>query len=485
LYINAKDAMSQTFLWHDYETFGANVRRDRPAQFAGVRTDAELNVLGEPLMLHCRPANDFLPSPEACLITGITPQACLAQGVPEYQFAAEVERALAWPGTVGVGYNTIRFDDEITRFMFWRNLIDPYAREWQNDCGRWDLLDVVRTAYALRPEGMQWPLNTEGRASFKLTDLTAANGLAHEAAHDALSDVHATVALARLVKSAQPRLFDFCFGLHKKDRVLAELGLPTTQASARPFWHISGMFAPERGCLALMWPLAMHPHNKNEILAWDLAHDPRELADLRADAIRTRLFTKTADLPPGLTRLPIKSVHINKSPMVFGNLKVVTPSVALRWQIDVDAQLAHAQGAQALPDMSAIWAEVFARESAVAVDVDEDLYGGFVGPADRRRLNQLRALSPEDLALAHPGFDDERLAELVWRYRARNFPHTLSAPEQARWQAHRSARLLGGQGGAQSMPAFFDELDRLAEGADERGEQLLGELYDYAEMIAP
>jgi exodeoxyribonuclease-1 len=300
-----------------------------------------------------------------------------------------------------------------------------------------------------------------------------------------LSDVHATVALARLVKSAQPRLFDFCFGLHKKDRVLAELGLPTTQASARPFWHISGMFAPERGCLALMWPLAMHPHNKNEILAWDLAHDPRELADLRADAIRTRLFTKTADLPPGLTRLPIKSVHINKSPMVFGNLKVVTPSVALRWQIDVDAQLAHAQGAQALPDMSAIWAEVFARESAVAVDVDEDLYGGFVGPADRRRLNQLRALSPEDLALAHPGFDDERLAELVWRYRARNFPHTLSAPEQARWQAHRSARLLGGQGGAQSMPAFFDELDRLAEGADERGEQLLGELYDYAEMIAP
>ena len=145
-----------TFLWHDYETFGATPRRDRPAQFAAIRTDAELNQLGEPLMLYCQPAPDFLPDPEACLITGITPQQCLEQGVPEYQFAATIEQAFALPGTIGVGYNTIRFDDEVTRFMFWRNLIDPYAREWQNECGRWDLLDVVRTAYALRPEGIQW-----------------------------------------------------------------------------------------------------------------------------------------------------------------------------------------------------------------------------------------------------------------------------------------------------------------------------------------
>ena len=146
-----------TFLWHDYETFGANARRDRPAQFAAIRTDAELNEIGAPLMLYCQPAPDFLPDPQACLITGITPQLCLEKGIPEYQFAAQIEQAFSLPGTIGVGYNTIRFDDEITRFMFWRNLIDPYAREWQNDCGRWDLLDVVRTAYALRPDGIEWP----------------------------------------------------------------------------------------------------------------------------------------------------------------------------------------------------------------------------------------------------------------------------------------------------------------------------------------
>ena len=134
-----------SFLWHDYETFGAQTRRDRPAQFAAIRTDADLNEIGEPINLFCRPANDFLPDPQSCLITHITPQQCLEQGLAEHEFAARIENALAATGTIGVGYNTIRFDDEITRFMFWRNLIDPYAREWQNQCGRWDIMDMVRT----------------------------------------------------------------------------------------------------------------------------------------------------------------------------------------------------------------------------------------------------------------------------------------------------------------------------------------------------
>jgi exodeoxyribonuclease-1 len=477
--------MAHTFLWHDYETFGANTRSARPAQFAAIRTDAQLNPLGEPVMLYCQPASDFLPDPEACLLTGITPQECLAKGMPEHLFATQIEQLLAWPGTVGVGYNTIRFDDEITRFMFWRNLIDPYAREWQNDCGRWDVLDVVRTAYALRPDGIQWPLNSEGKPSFKLTDLSVANGLLHESAHDALSDVRATIALARLIRAAQPKLFDFCFELHKKDRVLAELGLPATQHQARPFWHVSGMFNPERGCLALMWPLAMHPGNKNELLAWDLAHDPSELASLNAAQIRQRLFTRSADLPEGVQRLPLKSVHLNKSPMVMSQLKVLNPGMAQRWGIDVAAQLQHAATARDLPDMSAIWAEVFQRETSGPVDVDQDLYGGFLGNADRRRLNDLRHMAPAQLATLRPAFDDARLHELLWRYRARNFPDSLSGEEQLRWETHRAARLIDGVQGALTVTALFDVLDRLAESSDERGEAILGALYDYAELIAP
>ena len=474
-----------TFLWHDYETFGLDTRRDRPAQFAGIRTDAELNEIGEPLMIYCQPANDYLPDPASCLLTGITPQHCLQHGLAEYAFAAQIEAVLARPGTIGVGYNTIRFDDEVTRHLFWRNLIDPYGREWQNNCGRWDLLDVVRMVYALRPDGINWPAKPEGKPSFKLEDLARANGLMHEAAHDALSDVRATIALAKLIKSAKPRLFDFCLELHKKSRVAAELGLPASLSDCRPFLHVSGMFSPDRGCLAIMYPLATHPTNKNELLAWDLAHDPSELPLLDVASLRQRLFSKSADLPDGVHRLPVKSVHLNKSPMVVRNLDTLTAEMAARWNIDKSLAQAHATVARGLPDMSAIWAEVFKRAVEPVADVDEALYGGFIDTADRRRLDQLRMLPAAELAHSRTGFDDERLSELVFRYRARNFPATLNDEENQRWEAHRMARLLEGEGGARSVDALFAEIDTLAEKADEQGEAILGALYDYAEAIAP
>lgn len=483
-----------TFLWHDYETFGLNTRRDRPCQFAGIRTDAELNEVGEPVMIYCQPANDYLPDPASCLITGITPQLCLQSGLPEHAFAACIEGLLAEPGTIGVGYNTIRFDDEVTRFMFWRNLIDPYGREWQNQCGRWDLLDVVRMAYALRPDGIIWPTKPDERRpdevgamrpSFKLADLARANGLLHEAAHDALSDVRATIALARLIKTAQPKLFDFCLGLHKKDRVAAELGLPVSVQTAQPFLHVSGMFPPERGCMAVMWPLATHPSNKNEILAWDLAYDPSELPLLDVDTLRLRLFSKTADLPPGVLRLPLKSVHLNKSPMVVRKLQTLSNEMATKWTIDIEAALRNAEKAAGLPDMSAIWPEVYKRPQEATPDVDEDLYGGFVGHADRRRLNQLRALSPEELAHSRTGFDDDRLGELLFRYRARNFSETLSPEDAERWVAHRAARLLDGDGEARNVDALFAGIDILSETADEKGRAVLEALYAYAEMVTP
>ena len=473
-----------SFFWHDYETFGRVPRRDRPAQFAGLRTDAELNEIGEPLMLFCQPAPDFLPDPESCLLTGILPQACLAQGVPEHQFADQIEAALALPGTIGVGYNTIRFDDEVTRYLFWRNLMDPYAREWQNECGRWDLLDVVRCAYALRPEGIEWPKHEDGRPSFKLEHLTVANGVVHEAAHDALSDVRATVALARLLKTAQPKLFEFCLRLRKKEAVWAEIGV------GKPFLHISGMYGPERGCLALVWPLAPHPTNKNELIVWDLAVDPSELLGLNAEAIRARMFVKQEDLPEGVSRLPIKTIHVNKSPVVIGNLKTLSPAMAQKWGLDVEQGLAHAQLlAEKGRLLDGLWGQVFKRDPLPPSDVDEDLYGGFLSTDDRRALMRVRGMSPEQLAQrAGEGklnFADERLDELVFRWRARNFPAQLTEAERERWQAHCAARLHEGEGGAQTVAAFMERIDQLSEDADERGQDILSALYDYAEQIAP
>ncbi|MDI4631666.1 exodeoxyribonuclease I [Pelomonas sp. V22] len=475
-----------SFYWHDYETFGRVPRRDRPTQFAGVRTDLDLNEVGEPLMIYCQPPTDNLPDPEACLLTGILPQDCAERGLPEHEFAAAIEDQLARPGTVGLGYNTIRFDDEVTRFLLWRNLRDPYAREWQNGCGRWDLLDVVRCAYALRPDGIQWPQHEDGRPSFKLEHLTVANGLTHEAAHDALSDVRATIALARLIKTAQPKLWDFCLKLRKKEAVWAEIG-----AGNKPFLHISGMYPPERGCIALVWPLAPHPTNKNELIVWDCTENPAELLTLNAETIRQRMFTKQAELPEGVTRLPIKSIHVNKSPVVIANLKTLSPAMAERWGLDMEQALLNAQQLEQQGHLLAgLWGEVFKRPGDGApVDVDEDLYGGFIAPDDRRALQRLLALSPEQLAdRAAQGkltFQDERLEELVFRWRARNFPASLSGEEQQRWTSHCAARLHGGEGGALTLSSFFEQVDALSEQADERGQAILGALYDWAEQIAP
>lgn len=472
---------AHTFYWHDYETFGRVPRRDRPAQFAGVRTDADLNEIGEPTMVYCQPAPDYLPDPESCLLTGILPQTCLAEGVPEHRFASLIEAELALPGTVGVGYNSIRFDDEVTRHLFWRNLIDPYAREWQNQCGRWDILDVVRATYALRPDGIEWPKHEDGRPSFKLEHLTKANGLVHEAAHDALSDVRATIALARLIKSRQPRLWDFCVKLRRKDEVIREMGV------GKPFLHISGMYGTERGGMALVWPLAPHPTNKNEVIVWDLASDPTELLDLDVETLRLRMFSKADALPEGVTRLPIKTLHINKSPIVVGNLKTVSDETAARWNLQRDVAMRHAEiAAREGHRLAGMWPLVFERPApSTPVDVDEDLYGGFVGNDDRRNLTRLRGLSPSQLADKRPAFADPRLEELLFRYRARNFPDTLSDEEHQQWQRHCAARLHDGAGGAFTLEAFFERVEALEPEADDRGQDILGALVDYATEIAP
>jgi exodeoxyribonuclease-1 len=438
-------------------------------------------------MLYCKPANDFLPDPQSCLITGITPQQCLEWGVPEHRFAATIEQAFSQPGTIGVGYNTIRFDDEITRFMFWRNLIDPYAREWQNGCGRWDLLDVVRMTYALRPEGIIWPTKEDGKPSFKLEDL-AANGLVHEAAHDALSDVRATIALARLIRQHQPKLFDFCLALHKRT------AWPTKWACT---WHRPAPALPAR-----IGHVPGGTRLSGAGLAAGHAPDQQERTDrvgLRLRSARAvharcrhhphRIFTRSDAMPEGMTRLPVKSVHLNKSPMLVANLKTLSPAMAAKWGLDLEQGKAHAAIAAELaaagPNMDAIWAEVFYRPAGAPLDVDEDLYNGFVSKDDRRLLDGLRKESPARLAAASPAFSDARLGELLFRYRARNFPETLSETEFEHWEQHRAARFYDGAGGVRSIDQFFGEIDHLQQDADERAEQILSELYEYVELIAP
>lgn len=471
-----------SFFWHDYETFGADPRRDWPCQFAGLRTDYEFNIVGEPLMVYCRPPDDYLPHPEACLITGITPQVARQRGVCEAEFAARIHAQLAQPGTCALGYNTLRFDDEVTRNLLYRNFYDPYAREWQNGNSRWDLIDIARAARALRPDGIQWPDNAEGVASFRLEELTRANGIGHADAHDALADVHATIAVAKLIKQHQPKLFNYLFEHRLKSQALGLLKL----GSFTPLVHISARYPARNHCLAVVVALAQHPVNANEIIVYDLSADPGALLDLSAEQIRERLFVAKDDLPEGVTRIPLKTVHVNKAP-VLAPLSVIRPADAERLQLDLGRCQIHLQQLQAAPPLVDKLGAVFRRDYADAPnDPDLMIYsGGFFSAGDKAAMNRIRQLSPDELADFDPGFDDARLPEMLFRYRARNYPETLTAEERGLWSAHCRRRLLEPAPDRPStLESFKASIAALSPETDKQDPAILAQLLAYADELA-
>ena len=495
--------MSGTFYWHDYETSGTDPARDRPVQFAGQRTDENLQPVGDPLVLYARPAPDMLPQPEACLLTGISPLVAMEKGVNEAEFIGRIHGELAQPGTCSAGYNSIRFDEEFTRHTLYRNFFDPYAHAWKNGNSRWDIIDAVRLAYALRPEVLSWPEgeadesgaagdageaggaggqtgraggHKKPRVSFKLEDLTAANGIEHGDAHDALADVHATIALARLLRERAPRLFAYALKMRDKHAVQAMLDVP----AMAPALHISGMFGAARRNAALVAPLAYHPVNRNEILCFDLSADPAPLAELNSDELRRLLFTPWRKLSEAdrARRPAIKSIHINRSPIV-ATPKLLEGEAAERLGIDTASCAEHRamlQGMAGLPEKlqelfreksrdgaaggaaaagdAAETAGGAAGESAAAADPERMLYSGFFSDADQRVMAQVRAATPEALRDASYPFEDKRLPELLFRYRARNFPGSLTEAEQAQWEEFRYARLTDPAAGA---PIVLDD----------------------------
>ncbi|HJU26546.1 MAG TPA: exodeoxyribonuclease I [Rhodanobacteraceae bacterium] len=423
--------MTQTFLWHDYETWGANPRLDRPVQFAAIRTTPELEVIGEPAAFACKPPHDRLPQPQACLITGLVPQDADRDGSIEAEFAAAVHDQLALPGTCAVGYNSIRFDDEVTRQLLYRNFFDPYAREWDNRCSRWDLIDLVRMCYALRPQGIEWPMREDATPSFRLEHLAAANHLEQSRAHDALSDVETTISLAKLLRARQPKLFGWHLALRRKQRVFELLDV----ANMTPLLHVSQRYPAERGCLAVVVPIAEHPQRKNEIIVADLDPDPA-WARFSAEEIRERLFVARADLPEGEERVPLKTVHANKSP-ALAPLSVLQGVDAARIRLDLGRCLSHLAMLRTVENLAARVREAFAQETARETpDPELALYAGFASDADRRRCAQVRATPPEQLGSHDFGFSDPKYNELLFRYRAHNWPHSLSPEEHARWRAH-------------------------------------------------
>ncbi|WP_223570262.1 exodeoxyribonuclease I [Pseudomonas sp. BF-R-26] len=468
-----------SIFWYDYETTGINPRCDRPLQVAGIRTDFDLNEIDEPVNLYCQPSDDILPHPAACAITGITPARLAEQGLSEADFMTRVHAQLAAPGTCGAGYNTLRFDDEMTRYSLYRNFFDPYAREWQGGNSRWDLIDVVRAAYALRPDGLVWPKDDEGRVTLKLERLTAANGIDHGHAHEALSDVRATIALARLIREKQPKLYDWLFQLRGKQKVMDQIRL------LQPMVHISGRFSAARNYVGVVLPLAWHPRNRNALIVCDLHLDPQGLLDLDAETLRQRLYTRRDDLAEGELPVPLKLIHINKCPVV-APLSVLRPVDQQRLGLDMAL---YQERALRLSDAQQVWrdkvSDIYSRDDfSSSQDPEQQLYDGFIGDRDRRLCEQVRAADPAQLAQEQWPFDDERLPELLFRYRARNFPDTLSLEEQERWRIFCQKRLCAPEWGApNTLDSFLEVAAQLMISATSFQREVLDEWKNHVQTL--
>jgi exodeoxyribonuclease-1 len=472
----------KSFYWHDYETWGTSPKWDRAAQFAGIRTDWDLNIIGKPGVFYCQPADDMLPHPQACLITGITPQKALAEGLCEAEFFREIHRQFSEPGTCGAGYNSLRFDDEFTRYGFYRNFIDPYGREWQNGNSRWDLIDVVRLTRALRPEGIEWPEREPGVPSFRLEHLTAANGIAHEDAHDALSDVVATIEMAKLIREKQPRLFEYGLNLRFK----AEAGKLLDLHQPRILLHVSRMIPAQLGCVSPVIPVAAHPTNNNSVIVYDLRHDPSDLLELDAESIAARLFVSNENLPQGTERIALKEVHLNKSPMLspWGTL---SDEAASEWDIDRKLVSDYAEQLLAVATLSAKIRQVYSNQSfEPETDPDAMLYDGFIQNADRRLCDRALETKPELLGNFSGQFSDARLNSLLTRYRARNWPEMLTAEEKQQWQQYRLQRLndVDGKIGL-SLKSYRQELAALSVdmSIDDKQRAIVSALLDWPNEI--
>lgn len=473
--------MNTTFFFYDLETSGINPRDARIMQFAGQRTDMDLNPVGEPVNVMIALTDDVIPDPDAILVTGITPQQTLADGMTEAAFLELFHSQVATPGTIFAGYNTVRFDDEFMRFMHYRNFYDPYEWQYTDQKSRWDLLDVVRMTRALRPDGISWPVDKNGIPTNRLELLTKENGIEHSSAHDALNDVEAVISLARLIQQKQPKLFEFLLQVRDKKAVAAVV------EGGKPFVYSSGKYASEFDKTTVVSALVSHPKRQG-MLVYDLRHDPTEFATMTVDELVAAWQWNKED---GV-KLPVKTLQYNRCPAV-APLSVLDEGCQKRLQLDMDTLRQNYRKLQAanLTDrlLKALEKMDVAQEKMwkdTPDDVDTQLYNGFFNPSDKAAMQSVRVATGSEIQSLLPTFLDQRLNRLFPLFKARNFRTSLSDEERQAWELFRTERLMAG--GVQGrMGRFFNRLAELAanDGLTTDQRYLLEELQLYGQSIMP
>lgn len=432
--------MAQTIYWYDLETFGLNPQLDRIAQFAGVRTNDKFEPIGKPCVLYNRITPDYVPDPKACLVTGITPEDTLLKGISEYEFSKKIMNEFSVPGTCVTGYNNINFDDEFIRNLFYRNFIDPYEREWAQGNSRWDIINLVRAAHDMRPEGITWIKKEDGTPSFKLEELTKANGISHSHAHDALSDVYATIDMARLVYEKQQRLFTYVFNHRTKNSVRSFIDIHRKD----PVLYTSPVFTSKRGCTSVVTPLATDPGNPNLVYCLDLRYDPENIISLTPEEIRNRLFSPKGE-QDDKDQIHLVKLYANKCP-VLSPLSTLNKETSERLGIDEKKCRDHNSRLKAEPLLTQKLLKVFAKDDHWEKnnkDPELQIYsGGFFSDKDKKAFKIIHTTPADKLFSLHPSFSDQRIPELLWRFICRNFPEQMDKKTEKQWKSFCAGRIL-------------------------------------------
>ena len=473
----------KTFYWYDYETFGLSPKVQRIAQFAGIRTDENLNTLEEH-MFYCKPTHDSLPAPEACAVTGITPQLCEKKGLIEHEFIKKIHQEFSKPETCIVGYNSIAFDDEFTRHTLFRNFIDPYSWHWQNGNARWDILNVARFCYAHKEEGsLKWVKNDKNRPIFKLDTLAPANNIEHTNAHDAMADVRATIGIAAIIKKSQPKFFDYALSLNDKKEVSRQVRL------LHPMLLTSSPFGYKSSFTRLVTAICYHPNYSDRAIVFNLNQDPEILMELEIDELKTLTFSKKTDLPKGINKLELNELVFNKSPMFVCSPNStsfkLSPALVEKFNLNMENCLKNLLYIQnnikkIEEKVQSIYNDKGEREPSN--DVDQSLYDGFISNNDRAICNQIQSLSEEEIKHFEPNFEDRRLTKLFLNFKARNYPQLLNEFEQEQWFEIVQSRVQNGENGFLSIDSFERSLFNLKEKSPEK-QNLWRDLENYAQTF--
>lgn len=469
--------MPKTFFFYDLETSGLNAREARIMQFAGIRTDMELQPVGEPVNELIRLSDDTLPSPEALMVTGITPQQTVADGYSEAEFSKIAMEEIFTPDTIAVGFNNIRFDDEFMRALLWRNFYDPYEWSWKDGRSRWDLLDVVRMTRALRPGGIVWPVDKDGKATNRLELISKENGIDHFRAHDALSDVEALIAVAKLIRDKQPQLYEYLLKMRDKNEVKKLVSLDDKQ----PFVYTSGRYDAEFNKTTVAFPLTAGKNGN--VIVYDLRYDPTELVKLDSKELAKKLYATWEERQAhDFIKLPVKELQYNRAPAVAPLGVLQQEDGWAHIKLDIETVEKHKADLLAAPHFAENIRSLYEAKPDFkkSPDPEAQLYDSFLGDRDRLRVEAVRNARERELADFNPSFDDERLAPLLLHYKARNFPGALSEGEFRQWEAWRTEHLT------RQLPVFMKSLERLVKTeTDENKLFVLQELRLWLDNIAP